>query len=98
MDLSVGCHTGTSNLSVMSKSSLVQASFLCTSQVGFQLDDYCDLFLILLGQQEMTLVVCAPLCANGHILVMHKCRKSMKKIPEIWKLVDGMMTSGRRLD
>ena len=46
----------------------------------------------------MIILVCAPGCANGHILVVDICRKSMKKIPEIWKLVDGMMTSGSRLD
>lgn len=53
---------------------------------------------IILGQQEMILGACAPRCANGCILAMRTCGKSMKKIPEIWKLVDGMMTSGRRLD
>ena len=70
--------------------------FLCESEDDKLFVAFSLVSVFCLEQQEMILAVCAPQCANGHTLVMHICNRSMRKILEIWKLVDGMMTFGKR--
>lgn len=93
----IGYHTGILILPVVSHKPC-QSLGIYTIQVVFQLGKYNNMCYLFLGQQEMTPGVCVPQCANGHILVMHTCSGMRRKNPEIWKLVDGMMNFGKRLD